>query len=139
MHAEIGPQEALRRRALLLGIRDGEDPEGAVRQEDQLAAGAQEARGLRDPVVRIGPDRCPVLADGEVEACIGQSGRLGIAVDEREVEVVLVLERARRAELLGRVVDAGRPSPRAASARPIRRRPAAELDDVHAGDIFRGP
>ena len=90
MHAEIGPQEALRRGALLLGIRDGEDPEGAVRQEDQLAAGAQEARGLGDPAVWIGPDRCPVLADGEVEACIGQSGRLGIAVDEREVEVVLV-------------------------------------------------
>ena len=83
MHAEIGPQEALRRRALLLGIRDGEDPEGAVRQEDQLAAGAQESSGLGNPAVRIGPDGCPVLADGEVEACIGQSGRLGIAVDER--------------------------------------------------------
>ena len=95
MHAEIGPQEALRRRALLLGIRDGEDPEGAVCQEDQLATGAQEACGLGDPAVRIGPNRCPVLADCEVEACIGQSGRLGVAVDEREVEVVLVLgERA---------------------------------------------
>jgi hypothetical protein len=137
MHAEIGPPEALRRRTLLFGIRDGEDPEGAVRQEDQLAAGAQEARGLGDPAVRIGPDRCPVLADSEVEACIGQSGRLGITMDEREVEVVLLLERARRAELLGRVVDTGRPSPAPRQPGRYIRRPAAELDDVHAGDIFR--
>ena len=81
-HAEREPQEALRRRALLLGIRDGEKPEGAVRQEDQLAAGAQKAGGLGNPAIRISPDGCPVLAGGEVEACIGQSGRLGIAVDK---------------------------------------------------------
>ena len=54
----------------------------------------------------------PVLAGGEVEACIGQTGRLGIAVDEREVVVVLVLERARRAELLGELsMPVGRPPP----------------------------
>lgn len=58
----------------------------------------------------ISPDGCPVLAGGEVEACIGQTGRLGIAVDEREVVVVLVLERARRAELLGELsMPVGRP------------------------------
>ena len=114
-HAEIEPQEALRRRALLFGIRDGEKPEGAVRQEDQLAAGAQKARGLGESSDTGSAQMdAPVLAGGEVEACIGQSGRLGIAVDECEVEVVLVLERARRAELLGRVVDAGRATPRCA-------------------------
>ena len=55
MHAEIGPQEPLRRRALLLAIRDGEDPEGAVGQKDQLAAGAQEAGGLGNPAVQDRP------------------------------------------------------------------------------------
>ena len=49
------------------------------------------------------------------------SGRpvvLGVAVDEREVEVVLVLERARRAQLLGGVVDPGDRAPRRASQAP---------------------
>ena len=129
MNAEIGPQEALRRRALLLGIRDGEDPEGAVRQEDQLAAVAQEARGLRGSAGADRPRSMPILADGEAEACIGHSARLGIAVGEREVEVVLILERARRAELLGRVVDVGWPSPAPHQPGRYVRRPAAELDD----------
>ena len=57
-------------------------------------------------------------------------------MDIREVEVVLVLERARRAKLLGRVVDAGRPSPSPRQPGRYVRRPAAELDDIHAGDIF---
>ena len=58
-HAEIEPQEALRRRALLLGIRDGEKPEGAVRQEDQLAAGAQKTGGLGNPAIRDQPRWMP--------------------------------------------------------------------------------
>jgi hypothetical protein len=58
-HAERGPQEVLRRRALLLGIRDGEKPEGSVRQEDQLAA--RGAKGGR-PWESSDTDQPPSLA-----------------------------------------------------------------------------
>ena len=72
----------------------------------------------RDPAGRIGPDGGAVLADGQIEGGIGQAAVLGVAVDQREVQVVLVLEASRRLQLLGGVVDPGDAGTAGASQAP---------------------
>jgi hypothetical protein len=102
-----------------------------------LACGAQQSRGLGDPLVRIGPDRRAVLRDGQVEARLRQRHGLGIAQDEWKLDPELLLEATRGLELRRRVVDAdglgaasGQPSRDVACAAP-------ELDDVLAVEILR--
>ena len=86
----------------------------------------------------IGPQARAVLGDGEVEARVGIRHRLGVAVQEGEVEAVLALESARRGQLRGGVVDPDHP--RAAPGEPGRHvgRAAAQLDGVLAGEVVAG-
>ena len=130
VHAEVRAKQSISRRPLVIGVGHGQHPERAIHEEDELSARAQQARGFGDPSVRIGPDARAVFADGEVEARIRQWDRFGVAMDERELEVVFGLERSRCLELLLRVVDPRHP--RAAAGEPGRqvRSAAAELDHV---------
>src|SRR6266850_155824 len=117
----------------IFAIRSAESEEGAVLQEDQMAAGPQEPHGLGDPAVGIAPYARAVLGDGEIETGVGQRDLLGVAMQEREAEAVLSLERAGRLELLGRVVDAHHASaPAREPGRPVSGA-TAQLDDVLAG------
>ncbi len=97
MHPEIRAQQPIGCRPFVVRLGHRQHPERAVAEEDELAPRAQDARRLGDPAVRIGPDGGAVLADGQVEGGIGQAGVLGVAVNQREVEVVLVLSWRRRA------------------------------------------
>ena len=107
MHPEVRAQQPIGCRTFVLGLRHRQHPKRAVAEEDELATRPQDAGRLGDPAVRIGPDGGAVLADSQIEKGIGQAGVLGVAVDQREVEVVLVFETARRLQLLGGVVDSG--------------------------------
>src|SRR5215467_6091830 len=104
MQAEGVPPQTLRRRAVVVGQAQGE--EGAVLEEDEVPARPQEPRGLRHPAIRIAPEARPVFRQREIEAGIGQRHTLRVAVEKGKVETVLFLERPRRRELLGGVVDA---------------------------------
>src|SRR6185437_11024300 len=53
-------------------------PGGRPRQEDQVAAGPQQPRRLRDPAVGVRPEAGAVLADGQVEARVGEGDALCI-------------------------------------------------------------
>ena len=101
-----------------------------VAEEREAPARAEEARRLRDPAVGIAPDRRAVLADGEVEAGVGEGGALGVAQMEGELEAELPLQATRRLELGRRVVDADGMRP--ASRQPGRDvgRAAAQLDRI---------
>src|SRR5215211_1426505 len=57
-----------------------------VAEKDEPATGAEEARRLRDPAVRVGPDRGAVLGYREVERRIGQGNGLADALTGLEVE-----------------------------------------------------
>jgi hypothetical protein len=113
--------------------------QGAVDQEDQPPARAQQPRRLGDPAVGVAPDAGAVLADRQVEAAAAQRGALGVAVDEREGEPELALEGAGRAQLGGGAVqadDAG-----AAPGEPRRDvgGAAAQLDRGAPGDVGEEP
>ena len=73
-----------RRDRLVVGA--AEDREDRVDEEDELAAGAQQARRLGDPGVGVAPDARPVLGDREVEGGVGVGHLLGVAVEEGELE-----------------------------------------------------
>ncbi len=98
----------------------------------EAAAGSQQAGGLGEPAVRVGPQDRAVLADGDVERGVGERHLLGAAEQERELEAVLALHPGGGLELLRRVVEADRP--RAAAGHPGAdvARAAAELDRVRA-------
>ena len=104
-------------------------------EEDEPAARAQQPRGLRDPARRLAPQARAVLRQREVEARVGQRDVLGVGLDQRELDAVLRLHRARRRELALRLVDADRP--RAAAGEPGREvgGAAAELDRVQAVEV----
>src|SRR5262249_41971978 len=112
-----------------------EDDERRVAEEDEAAAGAEQARGLRDPAVRVDPDRRAVLGDDEVGRGVGQARLAGVALDEGELDTRLGAAASRRLELRRRDVDADRPRPGAREPGGDVRRAAAELDDVEPGDI----
>src|ERR1043166_9514038 len=76
----------------------------------------QQPARLRNPAIRVGPDRCAVLGECEVEARIRERHGLAARLHERELEPVLTLEHTRRLELRRRGVDADRP--RAAASQP---------------------
>src|SRR6266851_1504726 len=106
----------------IFAIRGAESEEGAVLQEDQIAAGAQEPGGLGDPAVGIAPYARAVLGEGEIEA-----------------EAVLSLEPAGCLELLGRVVDTHHAcAPPREPGRPVGGA-AAELYDVLARHVRHDP
>jgi hypothetical protein len=66
-----------------------DDDEWMVTEKGELATRSEQAPRLRDPLVGVGPDRCSVLGDGEVERLVRVGDGLGIAVDQVEVEAVL--------------------------------------------------
>src|SRR5919202_6763216 len=134
MHAEVVAHEPLLcRNTLRLGHAQHENR--AVDEKDELATGPEDAGSLGNPAVRVTPDAGSIFADGEVETGVGQRDLLGIAVDEREGQVELLLQRAGRLELFGRVVDAddagtapGEPGGDVSGA-------TAKLDGVTARDV----
>jgi hypothetical protein len=106
--AGVGPldpvESALGTLQLLAGARLealAEDDEGGVAEEDQPAAGAQQPRRLRDPPVRVGPDRGAVLREGEVERRVRKRDALADTLEQRELEPELPLQLARRRQLRG--------------------------------------
>ena len=116
-------------------LRRGEHEQRRVAEEDQLPVGTEQPSGLRDPSIRVAPDRRAVFADRQIEARIGEWHGLCAGLDQREVQIVLVLERTRGGELVLGDVDADRPS--ASSGKPRRhvRRATSELDDVETVDV----
>ncbi len=77
----------------------------------------------------------PYSEIGDVEGVVGQRDGLGAALDEREVQAVLGLQRARSRKLLGCHIDAH--GARSAARQPRRhvRGTAPELDDVAPIDL----
>ena len=114
-----------------------QDDERRVRQEHQPAARPEQARRLRDPRVRVRPERRAVFADRAVEAAGLERRGFGVAEVEREVDAELPLEPASGLELRWRVVDPDRAGAALREPRRDVRRPAAELDDVLPGDVVR--
>src|SRR5205814_3209659 len=104
VHPELGPLQRLGGR--LVVVRRAEDHERRVAEEDELAAGAQESRRLRDPLVRVGPDRRPVLGDREIERRVRQRYVLAERLDELEPETELLVAAPGRLELRRRGIDA---------------------------------
>src|ERR671935_1084995 len=105
MHPKVVAHEPLLCRNTLR-VRHAQHENRGVDEEDELATGSEEAGSLGDPAVRVTPDAGPIFAEGEVETGVGQRDLLGIAVDEREGQAELLLQRTGRLELFGRVVDA---------------------------------
>ena len=102
--------------------RRAQDQQRRVGEEHEPPARAQQPRGLRDPALRLAPQARAVLREREVEARVGQRDRLGVALDERELEAVLGLHargRWRAARATGRCRPAAR---RGGRARPRSRR-----------------
>jgi hypothetical protein len=73
VHAEERPQKLVARRDRLV-VGAAEDREDRVDQEDELVAGAQEARRLGDPGVGLAPDARCVLGDRDVDRPTFDSG-----------------------------------------------------------------
>ena len=128
---------ALERLGRALEVR-AENRERRVAQEDELAAGSKQARGLGDPLVRVAPDRRAVLGDDDVERRVRERDLLGVRLEERELDPGLALHLPRGLELRGgrrrrrpgalRAARATRRSTRCRSrarSRPCRRRRAA--------------
>jgi len=113
-----------------------EDGEDRVDEEDELAAGAQQAGGLRDPEVGVAPDARAVLGDRDVEGFVGVGDLLGVAVEEREVEAELLLVAAGGGELGFAVVDANRAGAAAGEPGGDVAGAAAELDRVAAVELL---
>jgi hypothetical protein len=103
-----------------------------VREEVETSARAKQPCRLRDPFLRIHPQARAILRDREVEGLVGVGDRFRVAVDERELELVLLLEAPRGGELLLGVVDADYAGTPSREPRGNIRRAAAELDRVLA-------
>src|SRR5436190_1840002 len=131
VHAEVRPEQPVRGGQVVL-VGDREHDHHRVDQEDQLAARAQQPGRLGDPGVRVAPDAGAVLADGQVEAGVGERRPLGIRVEEREPQPEALLQLARGRQLRRRVVQGHRPG--AAARQPGRdvAGTAAELNGVEA-------
>src|SRR5438093_5010434 len=136
MHTEeVADQAVLGALGVVWGAEQAEQP---ALEEDELPAGAQEARRLGDPAVGIAPDARPVLGQHEVEAFRAQRRTLGVGVHEGEGEPVLALERPRVGELARRVVEPHHARPAAGEpGRPVGGA-TPELDHVPARDVGQG-
>src|SRR3954470_401531 len=108
----LRPQQTFGRAVEIHAERD----ERRAAQEDQPPAGSQEARRLRDPAVRVGPDRGAVLGVHHVERLVGKRNILAVRFDQGEIEARLLLHPAR-----GRELRRGRGA--ADDARPTAREP----------------
>jgi len=134
VHAELRPQQAISGRYAVL-VGHAHHQQGAVAEEHQLSTGPQQARGLGDPAVRIGPHGGAVLADDEIEGSVPQRHMLAGGPQEREAQLELVLELPGDPQLSWGRIDADRKSP--AARQPGRHicRPAADLDGVGAFEV----
>src|SRR6267154_675513 len=119
-------------RLVLLGA---EHEEERVRQEVESPARAEQARGLRDPFHRIRPQARAVLRDREVKGLVGVGDGFRVAVEQGELEGVLLLHAPRGLELLLGVVDAHHVSALPREPRGDVGRAAAELDRGLARDV----
>jgi hypothetical protein len=106
VHAEVRPHELPTGGLLLVGR--GQDRQRPVDEEDELAAGPEETRRLRNPGRRIRPDGRAVLRDREVEARVRQRHRLRARLQEWELEPEALLHRTRGRELGRRDIDPDR-------------------------------
>jgi hypothetical protein len=89
VHPEgVAVEFELGRRAVVV-LRVAEQHERMAAQEDEPAARPQHPSRLRDPRVRVAPDRGTVLGEREVEALVAERRPLAVAVDEREPQVEL--------------------------------------------------
>ena len=83
---------------------------------------AEQTARLRDPVDTGRPDGGAVLADREIERPSVSGTASAVALDEREVQLVLVLQRRADRELAGGEVDADGDARRGGPATPTRTR-----------------
>src|SRR5439155_2014871 len=117
------------------GVRHAEHCYRGIAEKDELAAGAKKAGSLGNPVVRIATDAGAVFGEEQVEAGIGEWGKFSIGVNEREMEVVFALKRARGLELAGGVIQADDASAEAGEPGGEVGGAAAEFQDISVGDI----
>jgi len=117
-------------------VRDAQQVQGAIDEEDQAPARPQQSRRLGDPAVGVAPDAGPVLADRQVEGAAAEGRALGIAEDQREGHAEFALEGAGRPQLGGGVVqpDDARPAP--GEPRRDVGGAAAQLDRVAPGHVM---
>src|SRR4029450_4164946 len=92
MHPEEVPVELEVRGGGVVALRVTGQQQGVPAEEDQPSARPQQPGRLRDPPVRVAPDRRAVLGQPEFEALVVERRALGVCVHEREPEVELRLE-----------------------------------------------
>ncbi len=83
MHPEVVAQHGGVRRDGLVVIR-AEHQQSRVAKEDQVATRSQHPRRLRNPAIRIGPDRGAVLGEHNVKRPVPEREMLCDAVDKGE-------------------------------------------------------
>jgi hypothetical protein len=89
VHAEVGP---LQRSGGISLIRETAHEERRVAKKHQPATRSEQSGCFRYPHVWVAPDGRSVLADGEVEGCVGIGDGFGVAMDDLEVKPMLLLE-----------------------------------------------
>ena len=134
--SERRTQETIGGRLRLVFVR-AEHEQKRVREEMEASARAKQPCRLRDPFLRIRPQARAIFRDREVEGLVGVRDRFRVAVDERELELVLLLEAPRGRELLLGVVDADDAGTPSREPRGDICRAAAELDRVLALGVVR--
>src|SRR3954447_18507870 len=107
VHPELRTLQCLHRGDVFVGR--AEDDERRVAEEYELAGRTQQTSRLRDPAIRVGPDRRAVLRDDEVEGRVRKRHVLSERFHELEPEAETLLTATRRLELSGSRVDAENP------------------------------
>jgi hypothetical protein len=137
VHAEVVAMELRVSGRFVIIRRVAQHHEGRARLEHEASARTQDPRGLRDPSVRVAPDRGPVHGDREVEAPVDERRMFGVCVHEREAKTKLVLKHPGRRKLPRRVVETDHLCAQAHQPRRDVGRPAAELDRVEPRNVWQ--
>ena len=112
--------------------QESRERQGRVPQKDELATRPQQPGRLRNPLVRVAPDRCAVLRYRQIERRVRKRHVLRVRLDQLHGESRSRAHPASRLELRGRNVDARHPSTALCEPRAEVGRPASELDHVLA-------
>src|SRR5262249_19486214 len=136
VHSAVVTHQALPRRLPRPG--HAELKQGAAGEKDQAPSRSEQARGFRDPPVRITPEGSAVLGKDQIEACIWKRRRFRARMDQRKLEAELLLKLAGAFQLPGGIVQPDRPRPAARQPRRPVGSAAAELQHVLPGDLRHG-
>src|SRR2546428_4461982 len=101
-----------------------------IGHEHEASARPQQARGLWDPELWIGPERRTVLGEREIERCVRQRDALGRRFDERERDPALLLHPPRGREPGRCRIHSDRPRTALRQPRGEIRGPTPEFDHV---------